>query len=389
MKVFFLTHNPFPKGMAENKRILCYAKALTLKGIESRVVSYKRSEIENQTKEGVFEGISYQYISKTSTYSNNVTIKKIQEFFDSIQLLLYLMRNIKKGDVVYSYGQFIFPFIPFGVKIKGAKLVKEVCEYLFLNDDTNWKIKISKFIQLHSTIRLFDGVIAISDELVSLSKQWFSKNCKIIKIPILVEYEKYHLADESNTADIRYIFHAGSLYESKDGIVGIFKALAEVNKIIKGKLMFISTGLLEKSPHAKEIKNIIIENNLYDLIKFTGYIDERQLNSYLSKASFVIINKYRTLQNRYCFSTKLAEYMAAGKPIIITNVGEAMNWLSNGVDAYIIEPESTPLLAKAIEKLYYDKSLCDILGENAQKKCLKSFDYREWAEKLSLFFYEL
>lgn len=63
---------------------------------------------------------------------------------------------------------------------------------------------------------------------------------------------------------------------------------------------------------------------------FTGYLSHEDLKDYLSKASMVIINKYRNQQNEHCFSTKLGEYLAAAKPVIITNVGEAMNWLENG-----------------------------------------------------------
>ena len=119
---------------------------------------------------------------------------------------------------------------------------------------------------------------------------------------------------------------------------------------------------------------------------FTGYISDEELKENLSKASLVIINKYPNQQNTYCFSTKLGEYLAAGKPVIITNVGEAMNWLKDGESAYIVEPNDTDSLAKAIVDAFNNSEKRKMIGINGQKICKECFDYRNYGAKLQHFF---
>ena len=103
----------------------------------------------------------------------------------------------------------------------------------------------------------------------------------------------------------------------------------------------------------------------------------------------VIINKYRTQQNKYCFSTKLGEYLAAAKPVVITNVGEAMNWLENGNSAYIIEAEDTNALADAIVHVFTHSEESKQIGIAGQQVCRQCFDYRNWSKPLVDFFNQL
>ena len=84
----------------------------------------------------------------------------------------------------------------------------------------------------------------------------------------------------------------------------------------------------------------------------------------------------------YCFSTKLGEYLAASKPLIITNVGEAMNWLKDKKSAYIIPPKDKQALANAIVKAVENPIERKRIGLNGQDVCKNSFDYRVWGKAL-------
>ena len=154
-------------------------------------------------------------------------------------------------------------------------------------------------------------------------------------------------------------------------------------------MKFYSTGKKEGSRHEAEIDKVLEKYNIHDKVKFLGYLSESEIKEYLSTAQFVVINKLTTLQNQYCFSTKLGEYMAASKAVIITNVGEAMNWLTHEKDAYIIPPNDISALSEAMQKLFKDHELCKELGMNAQKTCLKSFSIDSNTEKLKDFVYKL
>lgn len=197
------------------------------------------------------------------------------------------------------------------------------------------------------------------------------------------------IKDCSDKSDTPYIFHSGTLYEQKDGILGIIEAFGKAVNKLSSPLHLISTGNIEKSPHAKEIMKLIEQYSLHGKIKFTGYLSNDELKKKLSLASIVIINKYQNQQNFYCFSTKLGEYLAAEKPVIITNVGEAMNWLVHKTSAYIVEPSNIDKLSQAIIYMMNNSDERLAIAKKGKDLCKQSFDYLEYGEMLESLFNRL
>ena len=397
MKVYILTREPFPNGMAATNRIKCYAKAILEKGVPCEVLICTRTEVygkppKNTIGEGFFENIPYKYIGGTPLRGSNIILRQINDRKDMVQTMLYLFKHLRKGDIVLGFLNASPYYINAIINIaylKKAKYVRELCELPYgTSQETAKKIKLRKFT-LTQLFPKCNGFIAISDALVALAEKYKRANAKILKVPILVDFEKYCIADKSNEVDIPYIFHSGTLYEQKDGILGMIEAFGIALRQIQFPIRFISTGKIENSPHKEAIYKLIEKYQLKDKILFTGYLSENELKDYLSKASLVIINKYDTQQNKYCFSTKLAEYLAASKPVIITKVGEAMNWLTDNKDAYIVETQRTDALAEKIVEAFTDVQKRHAIAENGFKTCKSCFDYRNYSKQLIDFFIQI
>ena len=382
--------NPF---LATN-RIKCYAKAILEKGVPCEVLICTRTEVygkapKNTIGEGVFENIPYKYIGGTPLRGSNIILRQINDRMDKMRTMQYLFKHLKKGDIVLGYCGSFPHFINTIIRIthiRKAFYFRDLCELPYgTSQETARNIKLRKFI-LSKQFPLCDGFIAISDTLVTLAKKYKRTDAKVLKVPILVDFEKYCITDKSNEADVPYIFHSGTLYEQKDGILGMIEAFGIALHQTPFPIRFISTGKPENSPHKEAIYELIEKYHLKDNILFTGYLSEKELRDYLSKASLVIINKYNTQQNKYCFSTKLAEYLAASKPVIITKVGEAMNWLTDNKDAYIVETQQVKYLAKKIVEAFIDAQKRHTIAKNGFKTCKNNFNYRNYSKQLIDFF---
>lgn len=389
MKVFIVTKEPFPHGMAAVRRIVCYAKAWMSQGIKCEILIYTRTEVygkipKNKAGKGVYEGIPFMYMKNTPFRESNVMVRRLNDYMDRYRLKRYLIKNLSVGDVVYAYngGDDYSLSILKTVHSLGASYMQELCELPFgTSEETPKRIKKRKAFEQKFMSRL-DGMIAISDALVEYARQHCSPNAHIVKIPILVDFPKYEMADESEKAFIPYIFHSGTLYQQKDGFLSMLKAFAKASKQLPFDVHFVSTGNPKGTRHEAEINEIINTHNINDKIIFTGYLTNKELRTYLSKAAFVVINKLTTKQNIYCFSTKLGEYMAASKAVIVTNVGEAMNWLNHEKDAFIIEPNNVDLLANAMIRMFCEEDFRKTIGVNACKTCKGSFSIEANAARL-------
>lgn len=199
----------------------------------------------------------------------------------------------------------------------------------------------------------------------------------------MVEFDNYYIEDCSKETERPYIFHAGSLSEQKDGVLGMIESFGIARKKLQASVDYYLTGNIESSPQSVQIKEIIAKYDLQDSVHFVGYLFRDQIKDYLSKASLVISNRPKSKQDYYGFSTKVGEYLASGTPLITTRWGEAVNWLTDGVSSYIVEPENTEALADAIVKVFSNPSQAKAIGQAGQEVCKNSFDYRHWSLPLA------
>jgi len=50
-------------------------------------------------------------------------------------------------------------------------------------------------------------------------------------------------------------------------------------------------------------------------------------------------------ESRASYPSKLSEFLASSKPVITVNVGEIPNYIVDGVNAFMVEPENSKALA--------------------------------------------
>jgi len=391
MKVWILCKEPFPLGMAATKRILCYAKALVSGGVECEVIAFKRHETggkrTNLATSGIFEGVPFRYAGLSTRKPKFKLPRLLTERIDFLSLKRILRNGLRPGDVVLGY--FIAEVdetlqIIDLVHERKAKYVRELCEIPFFGGLSN-EAQSGFKRTMEEVFPKLDGVIAISEALSDLAAEHLSPSATVLKIPILVDFEQYSLPDRSSSERVPFIFHSGTLYEQKDGVLGLIEAFALAKKKYGRPLKYIFAGDLDKSPQKEEILALIKKYDLAEDIIFKGYLKPEECNEYLSRAALVILNKHENPQNIYGFSTKLGEYLAAGKCVVMTDVGEALNWLQDGKNAIIVPKEDCSAIADAAVRILSDPDAARELGKNGREICCDNFDWRRVSDKLCKF----
>lgn len=376
--------------MAGTNRIKCYARAIKDGGIDCEVVVFGLTEkegrkIKNTESRGVYEGVPFLYAGGATTGPISSIAFKIKQFQSQIQGEKYIRQNVKKGDVMFFYWGGDYRHMLRIMKIAkaiGAHCIQDLCELPYFQEDLDIKHIRNRFRFTEKYFATMNGVISISDALVDYAMANTLSSCKHIKIPIMVEYDKYVMGRSLGDIKEPFIFHAGTLIQRKDGILGMIEAFGKAKQQLQKSIKYILTGTIENSSHPKEIRKIIAKYQLQDSIEFVGLLNRDQVKDYLSRASLVISNRPKTKQDYYGFSTKVGEYLASGVPLIITRWGEAAKWLVDGESAYIVEPENTIELANTIVRVFNNPDEARRIGQNGQALCHKSFDYLNWSKPL-------
>lgn len=392
MKVHIITNEPFPHGMAAAKRIYCYAKGMQASGLECEIIIVYRTEkkvkpLGNVKAKACYEGVSYRYIAN-STYRNvNLIIRKINDAMDFLRLLWFCRTKIRKKDIVLHYSESISLQLGtfLGCCFSGVRHIRELCEYPFITQKNTVKIRLKQRFMLFFLFPFFDAFIVISQALYEVATTYKGKKAKILKVPILIDIvqEKQRKTFQS---DIPYIFHAGTLYETKDGIESTLKAFAMAIQHLSMSLQFY---IASDDGNLKALNQCINNLGIQDSVFFLGKLTQKEVIPYWKGASLAILNKNDNLQNRYGFSTKLAEILLSETAVITTTVGEANYYLKDGESAYIVLPHRPELIADKIIQAFTNEEERKQIAKKGREIAEKEFDCIYQGERIKTFIEQL
>jgi glycosyltransferase involved in cell wall biosynthesis len=147
-------------------------------------------------------------------------------------------------------------------------------------------------------------------------------------------------------------------------------------KDVEAKLVIIGEGSLRERLENK-VRELAIKNKVFLLPALTG---EKLINFYKACTVFVLPSIFRS----EAFGIVLIEAMAAGKPVISTEVGTGTSFVNqNRVTGFVVSPKDSRALAQAIKKILGNKKLAQEFGQNALKRAREKFSLEKMLEEIS------
>lgn len=122
---------------------------------------------------------------------------------------------------------------------------------------------------------------------------------------------------------------------------------------------------------------------------FVGEVHHMKIGNYLKEFD-IAVAPYRSLRTGfYGSSMKVFEYMAAGKAIVASRIGQIEEILAPGKTALLVEPSNANEIAQAISYLANNPKLREILGNNAREVAKKDYTWEQYAQKLESIYQQI
>ncbi len=118
-------------------------------------------------------------------------------------------------------------------------------------------------------------------------------------------------------------------------------------------------------------------------VVFTGAVPHARVPDLLDVVDVAVATLPDTAQAATKSPLKVVEYMAAGKAVVATAVGEAVRFLDNGRVGQLVPPANPTALADAMEALLADPYRRSELGVAAREHLLRNHTWRHTAETMS------
>jgi len=172
------------------------------------------------------------------------------------------------------------------------------------------------------------------------------------------------------------------------GFVGTFQFIADVSRFFRiiaeisrcrPEVAFLWVG---RGAAAADLRQAFADAGLLSACRFVGPIPHEQIPRYLSLMD-VVWAPYRGDYLFYGSSMKMLEYMAAGKAVVATALGQIKELVHDGCNGLLYEPEDWPGLAVKLEALLTDPDLRHRLGQEARQTILRGWTWQHQARRLA------
>ena len=163
------------------------------------------------------------------------------------------------------------------------------------------------------------------------------------------------------------------------GVMELAKAIALVPRTASLKFLLVGTGKLKS-----EMEQTIREAGLINRVIFTGSVAHDRVPALLD-ACDILVSPHIPLADGSDFfgsPTKLFEYMAMGKGIVASRLGQIGDVLSHEETALLVEPGNSEELAAAIIRLANSKAMRERLGGNARRVAVEKFTWGHNARRV-------
>ena len=181
------------------------------------------------------------------------------------------------------------------------------------------------------------------------------------------------------TSDSINVTYAGNFrpYQGVDVLIEAGKQLIQAGQ----PFQFTFIGNVEPFPDVKSK----IDSFLHGHAVLLGEVPYTEIPIYLSSADILVVPRVITQTGLYGFPSKLPEYMASGKPIVVTDVGEHPRVIQHERTGIIIPPGNPTALRDALLKLK-EPNLRQQLGTNARAYAESHLSWQHLVKGLIQFF---
>jgi glycosyltransferase involved in cell wall biosynthesis len=226
--------------------------------------------------------------------------------------------------------------------------------------------------------KYFDGLIVISTNLETYYKKY---NNNIIRIPILSDKFEDNTPRKSfiSINDPFIISFTGQIDLRKEGIDILFKALSLLKGDFRNFKLFLYGPV---SRNDKEILEGLAKRlGIQDDIVFKGIVPQHQIHKILIESHLLLLLRPNNLQNQYGFSTKLAEYLVSGTPVLISAVSDNTLYIKDGENGFVVnEMNENEIASKLFWIIINYTKVVETIKYNSLKTADEIFHYKNYVQ---------
>lgn len=375
----------FPDGTAATNRVYTYAKGFKANGIKVHIICFRNDYLDDYN--GISDGINYYHPFGQTKRNRNFIIRRCQKFVKYLRTLTILKKIDKSESIsaihVYSINLVTELFAFFLAKTLKTSLFAERSEHPLRSYQQGAFLRMIGNIKVAVEIKLYDGIFCISGYLIDFFRDKGVSNQRLFLVPSTVEGDRFEHCS-GVPLPYKYILYCGGLTIPKDGVNILIESFAK----IANKYPEINLVLIGEADSLKEemiLKELAVNLALQKRVIFLGVLSRNDIPAYECNAEVLALSRPRSIIADAGFPSKLTEYLAAGRPVVTTKVGEIPHYLEDNVSAFLSEPGSAEAFADKLNYVLTNYEFAKNVAGKGKELTSTVFNYNYQAKRMITF----
>ncbi|WYD80642.1 MAG: glycosyltransferase [Candidatus Electrothrix gigas] len=316
----------------------------------------------------------------------------LYEMLDRLQrhlcLCLYLLRVTiqKEYKLLIFYGPVImFPLVALCALLRKQKTVYLMADIQATAKKIPWAHKIKLAARNITDIllaKLSSAIVVLGTSVLEKHYYSLAPKTKQIRIWAPTDIQIFNTGN-GERAKKRYNIHdkkVVSYIGAIDMLEGVHVLIAAISLLVTKypEIILILAGPENNIDRVvgKKINfhEMVDKAGLSDNVIFTGYLSLKEVLDLLAASDVLVMPKIDHPMNNVASPIKIAEYLAAGRAVVSSNICELDKILKHMDNVYFCTPGNPEEFAIGIEMLLNDNKLRDKLSANAHKVAAMNFD---------------
>jgi len=243
---------------------------------------------------------------------------------------------------------------------------------------------------LRYNLETADGIICVSnagkDHLI---KKWDVPARKLVVFPNAVDVRKFKSNTDArtqvrktlNVVDNPTMLFVGNFFHWHD-VATLLDAFAYVLKSHPdARLVLVGDG--ERRP---AMVKRVADLGIYHAVSFTGLVPHTEVPRYMSAADIAVVPYPPMQQEMWLSPLKLFEYMASGRAVVASEIGQIIEVIQNGENGLLVPPGDVSALTNALNELIHDTDLRSRLGARAKEDAERKYSWDHYISRLATMF---
>lgn len=217
--------------------------------------------------------------------------------------------------------------------------------------------------------QMADAVVVISEYL---KHKYQGRAARTYLVPTIVDCHYWEVGPEPCT-DTPVLLYAGC-FDQQEELNNLIAALALLRDRDR-RFRAVFVGAHREANRVGNVLSAIRERRLETRVEMRGFMPLDEVRENVAQANLLLNIRRDGIWSRSGLSTKLSEYLASGRTVIATDLGDVSRYLRHNHSALLVPASATTdQIATAIEQGLASRELRARIGEEGRKVAWRHFD---------------